>query len=61
MEREVQEEMSQEKDREITEEGATGADIEYQIQGTSEQDINQSFALFGPSAPAPLQVCARHW
>ncbi|KAK2855327.1 hypothetical protein Q7C36_007196 [Tachysurus vachellii] len=33
VEREVQEEMSQENYTEITEEGAAGADIEYQIQG----------------------------
>ncbi|GAA6092480.1 CDK5 regulatory subunit-associated protein 1 isoform X1 [Tachysurus ichikawai] len=53
MESEVQEEMSQEKDRVITEEGAAGADIEYQIQGTSEQDINQSLlALQFPTDPA---------
>lgn len=35
MKMEVQGEMIQEKDREITEEGAAEADIEYQVQGTN--------------------------
>lgn len=35
MKREVQGEMIQEKEREITEEGAAEADIEYQVQGSN--------------------------
>lgn len=56
MKREVQGEMIQEKDREITEEGAAEADIEYQVQGTNEQDNYPSLmALQFPTDPAHVE------